>query len=172
MKKSVLMTVTIGLIFLIGTAHRQSAAAQAGYRQAPDFSLTDLSGKTIKLADFKGKVLFFNFWATWCPPCRTEIPDFVEVYSQMKAKGLEIIGLSLDSKGRETVSAFIEKYKINYPIVLETRDNTEQIISDFDPGQYIPTTFVIDKQGRIRDKIVGQTDKKELLRYFNQLIAE
>jgi peroxiredoxin len=160
------------MILLIGAAHSQNAAAQPGYRQAPDFSLTDLSGKTIRLADYKGKVLFFNFWATWCPPCRAEIPDFVEVYGQMKAKGLEILGLSLDTKGKEVVAAFVEKYKINYPIVLESRDNTEKIISDFDPGQFIPTTFIIDKQGRIRDKIVRQMDKEELLKYFNQLIAE
>jgi peroxiredoxin len=160
------------MILLIGAAHNQSAAAQSGYRQAPDFSLTDLNGKTVKLADYKGKVLFINFWATWCPPCRAEIPDFVEVYGQMKAKGLEILGISLDTKGKEAVVAFVEKYKITYPIVLETRDNTEKVISDFDPGQFIPTTFVIDKQGRIRDKIVRQMDKEELLKYFNRLIAE
>ena len=90
----------------------------------------------------------------------------------MKAKGLEIIGISLDSKGKETVAAFVEKYKINYPIILESRQKTEKIISDYDPGEFIPTTFVIDKQGRIREKIVRQMDKEELLRYFNKLSAE
>jgi len=172
MKRSLLATASIGLMLLFGTPCSQGAASQTSYRQAPDFSLTDINGKTVKLADYKGKVLFFNFWATWCPPCRAEIPDFIEVYSQMKSNGLEIIGLSLDSKGRDTVAAFVEKYKINYPIILETRENTEQIISDYDPGQFIPTTFVIDKQGRIRDKIVRQMDKEELLKYFNKLSAE
>ena len=172
MKRALLVILIVVVLLMFGAAYNQSAGSQAGYRRAPDFSLTDLNGKTVKLADYEGKVLFLNFWATWCPPCRAEIPDFVEVYSQMKAKGLEIIGLSLDTKGKEAVAAFVEKYKINYPIILETRQNTEQIISDYDPGQFIPTTFVIDKQGRIRDKIVRQMDKEELLRYFNKLAAE
>jgi peroxiredoxin len=172
MKRPLLVTASIGLMLFFGATDNQSAAAQSDSRQAPDFSLTDLSGKTIKLADYKGKVLFLNFWATWCPPCRSEIPDFIEVYGQMKSRGLEIIGISLDTKGREAVAAFVGKFKINYPIILETREKTEQIISDFDPGQFIPTTFIIDKQGRIRDKIVRQMDKAELLKYFKRLIAE
>jgi len=155
-----------------GAVFHRDVAAQAGFAAAPDFRLTDLKGKTISLADYKGKVLFLNFWATWCPPCRAEIPDFVEVYSEMKSQGLEILGVSLDTKGKDTVVAFVEKYKINYPVVLESKRATEKIISDFQPGQFIPTTIVIDKQGRIRDKYVGQLDKAQILKYFHQLSSE
>ena len=150
----------------------QQAHSQGNYGRAPDFKVTDLSGKSISLSDYKGKVLFLNFWATWCPPCRAEIPDFVEAYGEHKTKGLEILGISLDSKGKEAIVAFVDKYKINYPVVLETRNTTEQLIDDYQPGQFIPTTIVIDKQGRIRNKQVGQMSKDMLLKYFQQLAAE
>ncbi|MGB7296057.1 MAG: TlpA disulfide reductase family protein, partial [Candidatus Aminicenantales bacterium] len=96
----------------------------------------------------------------------------VEAYAEQKANGLEILGVSLDTKGKATVAAFIEKYKINYPVVLETRRNTEKIINDYQPGQYIPTTIIIDKSGRIRHKEVGAIDKATLLRHFQTFNAE
>ena len=172
MKKHFAVVAPVALLLLSWGLLIQRAHSQGNYPQAPDFRLTDINGKTISLSDYKGKVLFLNFWATWCPPCRAEIPDFVEAYGQEKAKGLEILGISLDSKGKDAIVAFVEKYKINYPIVLETRQATEQITSDYQPGQFIPTTIVIDKRGRIRDKHVGQMDKTMLIRYFNQLAAE
>jgi peroxiredoxin len=150
----------------------RSGNSQGNYPKAPDFTITDLNGKSISLSDYKGKVLFLNFWATWCPPCRAEIPDFVEAYGQQKAKGLEILGISLDSKGKEAIVAFVDKYKINYPVVLETRNTTDKLLDDYQPGQFIPTTIIIDKQGRIRNKQVGQMSKEMLLKYFQQLAGE
>jgi peroxiredoxin len=172
MKRLGLSIVTIAFLLLLGGVYNHSVFGQGSYPKAPDFQVTDLNGKSISLADYKGKVLFLNFWATWCPPCRAEIPAFVEVYGQNKSKGFEIIGISLDTRGKDTVTAFVEKYKINYPIVLESRRATQKIIDDYEPGQYIPTTIVIDKQGRIRGKVSRQMDREELLRYFNQLSAE
>jgi peroxiredoxin len=172
MKRLGLSIVSIALFLLLGGVPYHSVFGQGSYPKAPDFQVTDLNGKSISLADYKGKVLFLNFWATWCPPCRAEIPDFVEVYGQNKSKGFEIIGISLDTNGKDAVAAFVEKYKINYPIVLESRNTTQKIIADYEPGQYIPTTIVIDKQGRIRGKEVGAMDKQMLLKYFSQLSAE
>jgi len=161
------------LVFLLSSSIGLSCAGeQEGSSFAPDFRVTDLKGKAISLSDYKGKVLFLNFWATWCPPCRAEIPDFVEAYAEQKANGLEILGISLDSKGKEVVTAFVEKYKINYPVVLETRENTGRIVDDYQPGQFIPTTIIIDKMGRIRHKQVGAVDKETLLKHFRQLAAE
>jgi peroxiredoxin len=172
MKPVNLAIIAAAALMLIGTSSIPATSAQADYPSAPNFTLNDLSGKTIKLSDYKGKVLFLNFWATWCPPCRAEIPDFIEAYAEQKANGLEILGISLDTKGKETVAAFVEKYKINYPVVLETRPNTEKIINDYQPGQYIPATVIIDKSGRIRHKEVGAIDKETLLKYFQSLAAE
>lgn len=172
MKKHFAAAAPVVFLLLFGAFLIQRAHSQGNYPQAPDFSVMDLSGKSISLSDYKGKVLFLNFWATWCPPCRAEIPDFVEVYGQQKAKGLEILGISLDSKGKDAIVAFVDKYKINYPVVLETRSTTEKLLDDYQPGQFIPTTIVIDKQGRIRNKQVGQMTKDMLLKYFQQLAAE
>ncbi|MDH7512324.1 MAG: TlpA disulfide reductase family protein [Clostridiales bacterium] len=149
-----------------------SANGQGNPVMAPDFELTDLSGKKIALADYKGKVLFLNFWATWCPPCREEIPDFIEAYKENKDKGLEILGVSLDTKSKDFVIAFVEKYKINYPVVLESKSKTQRLIDDYEPGQFIPTTIIIDKQGRVRHKQVGLMNKATLLKYFRQYASE
>ena len=159
-------------LLISGAIGLRPALGQESYSAAPAFRVTDLKGKTISLSDYKGKVLFLNFWATWCPPCRAEIPDFIEAYAQEKANGLEILGISLDSKGKAEVSAFVEKYKINYPVVLETKENTGKIVDDYQPGQFIPTTIIIDKTGRIRHKQVGAVDKETLLKHFRQLAAE
>jgi peroxiredoxin len=172
MKALRLATITAAALMLIGTSFVPATSAQDDYASAPNFKLTDLNGQKISLADYKGKVLFLNFWATWCPPCRAEIPDFVEAYAEQKANGLEILGISLDTKGKETVTAFVEKYKINYPVVLESRQTTEKIIADYEPGQYIPATIIIDKLGRIRHKEVGAIDKEALLKHFQRLNAE
>ncbi len=160
------------VLALSGILFHPTAAAQNDDRIAPDFTLTDLSGKTIKLSDYRGKVLFLNFWATWCPPCRAEIPDFIEAYSQESANGLEILGISLDTRGKEVVRAFVEKYEINYPVVLESRQKTDKIVNDYQPGEYIPATIIIDKSGRIRHKEVGAIDKETLLKHFRRLTAE
>ena len=149
-----------------------SCSAQTADKQAPDFTVVDLDGQTITSSQYQGKVLFLNFWATWCPPCRAEIPDFVDVTTTHKAKGLEILGISLDTKEKAAVQEFVKQFKINYPVVLETKKQTDKLLDDFQPGQFIPTTFVIDKKGRIRDKIVRAMDKEEILRIFNRLIAE
>jgi len=135
---------------------------------APDFSVTTLNGRTITLAGLKGKVVLVNIWATWCPPCRTEIPDFVAFYAAHKDQGLEIIGLSVDEMSAAELKPFLASLKVNYPIALAT----PKIIRDFAPGEYIPTTFVIDKKGMIRDKRVGGMDMRSLEELFSRLSAE
>ena len=174
MKKMLTMLIPAFLIFSLGAApiFNAGALAERNYPQAPDFSVSDLNGNTFTLADFRGKVLFVNFWATWCPPCREEIPDFVEFYAAEKGNGVEILGISLDTRGKDALVSFVEKYKINYPVVLESRRATEKLVYDFEPGQFIPTTIIIDKQGRIRNKHVGPLNKALLKRYFDQLAAE
>lgn len=145
-----------------------SGSPDQSFPPAPDFQLTDLEGKTHTLSDYKGKILLINFWATWCPPCRAEIPDFVEVYASKKSQGLEILGVSVDNLAPSALKNFVSRLKINYPVALAT----EKIILDFQPGEYIPTTIVLDKKGHIRYKHVGQLDKETLLSIFNSLSQE
>jgi peroxiredoxin len=139
--------------------------SETEYPPAPDFSLEDVEGNVITLADYDNKILFLNFWATWCGPCRKEIPDFIEVYDAHQEKGLEIIGISLDRGGTQQVVQFAERNKINYPIAMAT----QSIMDDYQPGQFIPTTIIIDRDGKIRHKHVGVLSKSSLEKYFQDL---
>lgn len=143
-------------------------ARPAPVQAAPDFSVKDIEGRTITLAGLKGKVVLVNFWATWCPPCREEIPDFVAFYNENKDRGLEIVGLSVDNMSVAELKPFVTHFKMSYPVAFAT----SKIIRDFDPGDAIPTTIVIDKKGIIRDKQVGAMDRATLDKLFQKLSAE
>jgi len=118
---------------------------------APDFTLQDISGKEVSLSDFKGKVIILNFWATWCPPCRKEIPVFIELYKKYKDEGLVIIGISLDREGEKVLIPFVKKFGINYPVLI----GTKKVVDAYGGIRGIPTTFIIDKKGKIRKKHIG-----------------
>ena len=118
---------------------------------APDFNLRDTRGKYHKLSSYRDKVIILNFWDTWCPPCKAEIPDFVELQKRYKDKGLQIIGIALARQGLDAVKSFMKKYKINYPILLADA----KVIQDYGGLQGIPTTFLIDRKGQIFRKYVG-----------------
>ncbi|MES0362755.1 MAG: TlpA disulfide reductase family protein [Desulfobacteria bacterium] len=118
---------------------------------APDFALKDLNGRTYRLTDLKGRVVLLNFFATWCGPCRQEIPDFVQLHKRFNGEGLEVIGVSLDMEAGAVLGPFINRYGITYPIVLGTRE----VVVDYGGIRGIPTTFVIDDKGKISDYFVG-----------------
>lgn len=123
---------------------------------APNFTLEDISGKPISLSDVKGKVVIVDFWATWCGPCLMSIPELVDLQDKYKTKGLVVVGISVDddnvSKGE--LIAFKEKMRINYPIL---RANDKVYVDYFGrtSGFSIPTLFVIDREGKVRDRLVG-----------------
>lgn len=139
-------------------------AEKAAAVPAPDFSIQDLSGKALSLADYKGKVLVLNFWATWCPPCRREIPDFIEAYKELKGEGLEIIGVSVDEMSAADLLGWAKKMGINYPVALAT----PKIVADYEPGDYIPATIVIDRKGVIRYRQSELMTRDALTRLFRQ----
>ncbi len=132
------------------------AEKKAGQDLAPDFTLQDLSGQPVHLSDFKGKVVILDFWATWCSPCRQEIPHFVSLYDKYKSKGLEIVGASLDQGGVLVVAPFVKDQGIHYSVVMAD-DKTTQAYGGV---VGIPTTFIIDRQGRIVQKYVGYRDEQ------------
>lgn len=117
-----------------------------------DFVFNDLNDKPLRLSDFRGKVVLVDVWATWCPPCREEIPGFIKLYEKYKDKGLEIIGISVDQGGKNIVKTFTEKFKINYHIVI---GDPEEVMKIFGPIRGIPTTFLIDEKGMIKNKYIG-----------------
>jgi len=149
------------VLAIIGTACAQ-AKTEAETVPAPEFSLKDLQGNALSLASYKGKVLILNFWATWCPPCRREIPDFIEAYKELKDKGLEILGISVDELSAEALRDWTQKAGMNYPVALATA----KVIADYQPGEFIPATIVIDRSGRIRYRQSSLMDKETLIRLF------
>lgn len=118
---------------------------------APVWKLKDVEGKVISSETFKGKVVVVDFWATWCPPCRAEIPGYIELQKKYGKDGLVIIGVSLDQKGPAVVKPFMEKFGINYQVVMGDDD----ISAAFGGMDAIPTTFIIDRTGIVRDRKVG-----------------
>jgi len=123
---------------------------------APDFSLKDLSGQTVTLEQYRGKVVLLDFWATWCPPCRMTIPMLIRLQDKYRDDGLVILGISIDDPQQITdkdLRYFIKMNKINYPVL---RYN-QKVMKDYFEGERvsIPTMFVVDRNGKIRDMIVG-----------------
>ena len=157
------MTLFLALASLVanGTFGQGQSVTQM---KAPNFSLKNSDGKTVELAKLKGKVVVVNFWATWCGPCRAEIPGFIEVYEKYKSKGLEIVGISLDAEGWEKVKPYISKTKITYPIVVDGFKAADE----YGKISVIPTTFFVDKKGNIARKHIGLMDKAS----FEKIIKE
>lgn len=133
-------------------------------RPAPDFSLPDMDGKIHKLSDYPGKVVLLNFWATWCPPCRREVPDFIEAYKELQGEGLEIIGISVDEMTAPELQGWVTKMGINYPVALAT----PKVVTDYEPGDYIPATIVIDRKGLIRYRQSSMMTKSAIVQLFNK----
>ena len=122
-----------------------ATSALAQLKKAPDFALKSADGKTYELSKFRGKVVIVNFWATWCGPCRREIPDFIQLYKTYKVQGLEIIGISVDQDGWESVTPYMKESGINYPIVMQD----EKVVANYGNFGGIPTTFIVDGKGTI-----------------------
>jgi thiol-disulfide isomerase/thioredoxin len=130
--------------------------------EAPNFSLRTVEGKKVELQDFQGKVVVINFWASWCPPCRSEIPGLLEVYRKYRPKGLEIVGISLDSDGWRKVSPLVREMNIEYPVVMGDHD----VANAYGGIRAIPTTIIVDRNGKIVDKVVGYMDRE---RFENEI---
>ena len=133
------------------------------YPIAPNFELTGSDGNIVRLSDFKGKVVILDFWATWCGPCRQEIPGYIDLYNKYNDKGLEIIGVSLDQDGWTPVRPFMESYNINYPIVM----GTMQVVQAYGGIRSIPTTFIINRNGEVVERKIGARP----VEYFEQILS-
>jgi len=134
-------------VFLMITPN---VAAQAP-RPAPPVVLKDVKGRTIRLSDLKGKVVLLNFWATWCPPCRAEIPDLVKWQKEYAFQGLQVIGVTYPPTDRRKVRSFILELKITYPVLLGQK-KTKAL---FDAGETLPFSVLIDREGKVRENIEG-----------------
>jgi thiol-disulfide isomerase/thioredoxin len=139
------MTCVAALLLVATVARAQDV------RKAPALALKSVEGRSVRLSDYKGKVVLLNFWATWCPPCRAEMPDLVKMQHDYAKRGLQIVGVTYPPETVRRVRMFARRIGINYPIALGTKE-TKAL---FDKGETLPLTVVIDREGNIRDTIEG-----------------
>lgn len=118
---------------------------------APALVLKDLRGRALRLSDYKGKVVVLNFWATWCPPCRAEMPDLIKMQREYRSRGLQVVGITYPPEEIAEVRQFVRKLGVNYPIALGTIETK----SLFDETETLPLTIVIDREGKVRERIEG-----------------
>jgi len=152
------------------TEAKESSAPQKAAKGPMYKNLVD--GQDISLEGLKGHVLLIDFWATWCPPCRVEIPGFIELYDKYKDKKFTIVGISLDN-GESVVKKFVERQKINYPIIMSTnklRREYENAIGR--PIQSIPTTILINRQGEVATVYIGARPKEVFDEEIQKLLEE
>ena len=132
-------------------------------KPAPSFTLADADGKPVNLAEYRGKVVLLNFWATWCGPCEVEIPWFIEFQRKYKDRDFAVLGVSFDDDGWKSVKPYIATHKINYRIVI----GSEKMAQLYGGVDSLPTSFILDRQGRIAAQHVGLVDKSD---YQNEIL--
>lgn len=150
-------------------AETQKAPGAIGSKAA-DFNLVDLEGNEVTLDTWEDKVILLNFWATWCPPCRVEIPDFIEMYDKYKDQGLVILGLSGFREDLSKIKPFAEENNMNYPILFVEQDKIQSLVTNYGGVEGIPTTFLIDPDGIIRHKWVGPITEDDFLEQGKQYL--
>ncbi len=135
--------------------------------QAPDFDLATLDGRRVKLSDFRGKAVLLNFWATWCPPCKIEMPWFVDLQKQYGKDGLVVLGVAMDDTEAPKIAEFAHEMGVNYQVLL----GTDQVSDDYGDVQYLPTTFYVDRNGIIVDKAAGLFSREEIENDVKKILA-
>ena len=140
----------------------------ADRQPAPDFALKDANGRTVRLSDYRGKVVLLNFWATWCGPCKMEIPWFMELEKEHKSRGFAVLGVSMDEGGWDAVKPFVEQVKVNYRILL----GNDSVAMLYGGVNSLPTSFLIDRNGKIATVHIGLVSKQDYENDIKALLAQ
>jgi len=146
----VIITVVV-LLIIGGQKHRFKPVLEG--EAAPAFTVSDLKGNTVQLSDYKGKVVFLNFWATWCKPCEEEIPSMEVMYAVLKKQysNFELLAMSIDSQGADVVESFAKKYRVTFPVLHDRKGKIKEMYKTTG----VPETFIIDQNGIIAEKVIG-----------------
>lgn len=178
MKRNPLVPIVIAVIvaaMLYGGIHAArksrsgSTAGQLRGQPAPDFELKSLDGKNVKLSDFRGKAVLLNFWATWCGPCRIEMPWFVELQKEYGPQGLQIVGVAMDDPGSEAeIAKFARDLGVNYPVLL----GTEPVGQSYGGVNVLPTTFFVDRDGKLVAREFGLQSRSVFVDHIRESLGQ
>lgn len=180
-KENILRLLTILVVFIVAvflivlfSEERDSTVTttrpiQLGL-EAPNFTFPDLNGQRVTLFDHRGKVVLVNIWATWCPPCRQEMPSMQRLYEKFRGKNLEILAVSIDSNGREAVDPFMRKIDLTFPVLLDPKETIKPLYGITG----VPESFIVDKEGILVKKIIGPIDwaTPEVFLFFGDLMQK
>jgi peroxiredoxin len=155
------------LLLVAGAALGACVPAQSP-QKAPDLTLKDTRGRRIRLNDYHGKVVLLNFWATWCPPCRKEIPDLIRIQAEYRAQGLRVIGITYPPQSVAQVRRFVRMMRFNYPTAI----GTKQTKAMFDESDVLPITVIIDRTGKVREVVLGILFQEEFAEKIKPLLLE
>ena len=136
--------------------------------QAPDFTLTDMDGRSVTLSKYRGKVVMLNFWATWCPPCRAEVPSIEKLYRRMQGKDFALLAVNVENNGRDSVAAFAKEIPISFPVLLDP----DHRVTTLYQVNGIPQTYILDKNGVIVQDVQGGVDwtSPQVVAYLSSLM--
>lgn len=175
----IVVAMVVSLMLVLGfnlARHRQSpgavAAGKMQGKQAPDFTLQTLEGKTVKLSDYRGKAVLLNFWATWCEPCKLEMPWFVEMQKQYGPQGLQIIGVAMDDADPKDIAKFATDLHVDYPILVGKDAERDAVGTAYGGVQFLPETFFISRDGVVADKIFGLKGRGEIEDSVKKVLAQ
>jgi peroxiredoxin len=145
------------------------AVKEEGKRQnAPDFALKDVNGKLVRLSDYRGKVVLLDFWATWCGPCKMEIPWFMDFERKYKDRGFAVLGVSMDDDGWQSVKPFIQDFGVNYRVMVGDERTGDQ----YGGIEALPTAFLIDREGRVAVEHVGVASRRDFEDGIEELLDD
>jgi thiol-disulfide isomerase/thioredoxin len=161
----------IGGQYLAHRGERSGTIAAGGPKPgtaAPDFALQSLDGKTVHLSDFRGKAVLLNFWATWCTPCRLEMPWFVELEKQYGPQGLQVVGVAMDDAGPDKIAKFAKDMGVNYPVLL----GKESVGDEYGGLEYLPTSFYLDRDGKVVQRVFGLRSRSDIEDWVKEALSK
>lgn len=173
----ILVVVAAVAVMLIGGQYMVRKSQQGGLTPAaggpkpgapaPDFALQSLDGKTVRLSDFRGKAVLLNFWATWCEPCKLEMPWFIELQKQYGPQGLQVLGVAMDDSGKDTIAKFAHNMGVDYPVLL----GKESVSDQYGGLEYLPTSFYIDRDGKVVARVFGLRSRSDIEDWIKQALS-
>jgi thiol-disulfide isomerase/thioredoxin len=173
----VAMVVSLMLVFGFNMALRSPspealAASKLQGQMAHDFTLQTLDGQTVHLSDFRGKAVMLNFWATWCEPCKIEMPWFVELQKQYGPQGLQVLGVAMDDADPSDIAKFAKDMGVDYPILVGKESVRDAVASDYGGVQFLPETFFISRNGKVVEKIFGLKSRSEIEDFIKKTLDQ